>query len=55
MANAKNKNDEQTELLREILLELRRLNVNLEKRSMVMPPSQEVDDSDDLEELDEYE
>lgn len=55
MAPAKNKKDEQTELLREILLELRRLNVNLEKRSMAMPPSQGMDDSDDSEELDEYE
>ena len=55
MAPAKNKNDEQTELLHEILLELRRLNANLEKRSMAMPPSQDMDDSDDSEELNQYE
>lgn len=56
MAPAKKK-DEQTELLREILLELRRLNANLEKRSMAMPALQEVDDSDDddSEELEQFE
>ena len=54
MAPAKKK-DEQTELLREILLELRRINANLEKRNVAMPPPQEMDDSDDSEELEQFE
>ena len=55
MAPAKKK-DKQTELLREILLELRRLNANLEKRSMAVPAPQEMDDSDDdSEELEQFE
>lgn len=57
MACAK-KGDEPTKLLREILLELRRLNANLEKRSVVAPlplqGTQELDD-DDSEELEQFE
>lgn len=54
---AKKKPDEQTELLREILIELRRLNANLEKRQpaqsgpqeMEGPDAEEDDDSEELE------
>lgn len=50
--------DEQIVLLREIVAELRRLNANLEKRSVAIPPPlQETDDpdDDDSEELDHFE
>ena len=57
MACAENE-DEPTKLLREILLELRRLNANLEKRSIAAPPPpqemHELDD-DDSEELEQFE
>lgn len=57
MACAK-KEEEPTKLLREILLELRRLNANLEKRSVAAPlPLQgmhELDDNDS-EELEQFE
>lgn len=54
---AKKKPDEQTELLREILIELRRLNTNLEKRQLAQegphkmesPDAEEDDDSEELE------
>jgi hypothetical protein len=59
VAPAKRKENEQTALLREILLELRRLNANLEKKSAMPPPAtqdmDEPDDGDDSEELDHFE
>lgn len=55
MAKGK-KQDEQVLLLRDILAELRRLNANLEKRSMTAPvPSQEIEDVEDSEELEYFE
>jgi hypothetical protein len=53
---AKKKESEQTALLlREILLELRRLNANLEKRGTMPPAMQDADESDDGEEDDDSE
>lgn len=57
---ARRKPDEQTELLREILVELRRLNANLEKRQPAQATPQEIEDAmdvedDDAEELEYFE
>ena len=52
---ARKKPDEQTELLREILVELRRLNANLEKRQPVQAGPQEIEDAADVEDDDSEE
>ena len=52
---ARKKPDEQTELLREILVELRRLNANLEKRRPAQESPQEIEDAVDMEEDDDSE
>jgi hypothetical protein len=52
---AKKKPDEQTELLREILVELHRLNANLEKRQAVQAGPQEIEDAADVEDDDSEE
>lgn len=61
MPLAKGKPDEQTELLRQILVELQRLNANLEKRQPAQAGPQEMQDAmddkedDDSEELEYFE
>jgi hypothetical protein len=52
---ARSKPDEQTELLRQILAELRRLNANLEKRQPAQAGPQEIEDATDKEEDDDSE
>jgi hypothetical protein len=52
---AMNRPDEQTELLRKILVELRRLNANLEKRQPAQAGPQEIDGAGDGEEDDDSE
>jgi hypothetical protein len=52
---ARSKPDEQTELLRQILAELRRLNANLEKRQPAQVGPQEIEDATDKEEDDDSE
>lgn len=56
----RSKPDEQTELLRQILAELRRLNTNLEKRQPAQAGPQEMEDAtgaedEDSEELEYFE
>jgi transposase len=52
---ARKQPDEQAELLREILAELRRLNANLEKRQPAQAGPQEMEDAADLEDDDSEE
>jgi capsule polysaccharide export protein KpsE/RkpR len=50
---AKKQDDEQVELLREILAELRRLNANLEKMQQQANAAPEIEDAIDVEDEDD--